>query len=341
MSGAPKVTIAGAGALGLTTALALADAGAAVTVCDPADANASSVAAGMIAPLFEAVLDEQARPHLDLLLHARDHWPALADRAGLALDRSGAISVGADAWLDRVAGGFVSVGWRPSEIAGDTARALAPGLSDTFRRALLTREDWRVEPVSALAALRRAAQAAGVRIRRTAVEEAADDGVLVIATGAGRGLAAVAPELAGLSPIKGHIVRAAVPAVGVSVRGEGIYATPGDASLTIGATMEAGRDDTELDPAQVQALAAAGGELFPAVAQARRTAAAGVRAATPDGLPMVGWSGTAGVILAVGARRNGWLLAPLVAKMVAAYVMDRDPGPYAGRLAPGRFGEGR
>ena len=33
--------------------------------------------------------------------------------------------------------------------------------------------------------------------------------------------------------------------------------------------------------------------------------AAGVRAATPDGLPLVGFSRTPGVILAVGARRNG------------------------------------
>ena len=54
-----KITVAGAGALGLTTALALADAGAQVTVFDPAGPadNASGVAAGMLAPAFEAVLD--------------------------------------------------------------------------------------------------------------------------------------------------------------------------------------------------------------------------------------------------------------------------------------------
>ena len=43
-----KVTIAGAGALGLACAVALADAGLRVTVCDPADAtaNASGVPTG-------------------------------------------------------------------------------------------------------------------------------------------------------------------------------------------------------------------------------------------------------------------------------------------------------
>jgi glycine oxidase len=43
----------------------------------------------------------------------------------------------------------------------------------------------------------------------------------------------------------------------------------------------------------------------------------------------------------VGARRNGWLLAPLVAEMVTACVTGRDPGPYAARFDPARFEPGR
>ncbi|WP_411288459.1 FAD-dependent oxidoreductase, partial [Phenylobacterium sp.] len=77
--------------------------------------------------------------------------------------------------------------------------------------------------------------------------------------------------------------------------------------------------------------------LFPALADAAFTTAAGVRGATPDGLPMVGWSTAPGVLLAVGARRNGWLLAPLVARIVAAQVTGADAGAYAARLEPGRF----
>ena len=56
---------------------------------------------------------------------------------------------------------------------------------------------------------------------------------------------------------------------------------------------------------------------------------------------MVGFSQTPGVIVAVGARRNGWLLAPLVAQIVAACVMGRDSGPYAARLDPARFEGGQ
>jgi glycine oxidase len=55
---------------------------------------------------------------------------------------------------------------------------------------------------------------------------------------------------------------------------------------------------------------------------------------------MVGWSeAEPGVILAAGARRNGWLLAPLVAKIVTACVTGRAPGPYADRMDPARFRE--
>jgi len=96
MTKGAKITVAGAGALGLTTALALADAGAQVTVYDPAGPgdNASGVAAGMLAPIFEAVLDAAAAPHFDLLLAARDLWPALEARIGVVVDRSGAVATG-------------------------------------------------------------------------------------------------------------------------------------------------------------------------------------------------------------------------------------------------------
>ena len=340
MSASPRVTVAGAGVLGLATALALADAGCRVTLADPGGCNASSVAAGMIAPVFEAVLDETARPHLDLLLAARDLWPGLAQRAGIALDRSGAIAVGRDGWLDTLAGRFASLHERPTEIGGATARALAPGLAAAGGRALQTREDRRVDAPSALAALQAAATAMGVEVQRRKVSDREDADVLVIATGPGESLTHVAPELTHLSPIKGHILRVDRPAAGVVVRGEGVYAAPGP-EMIFGATMEAGRRDTDVDDGAVETLRVAGLALFPGFADASVQATAGVRVATADGLPLAGPSAAPGVILAAGARRNGWLLAPLVARVVAAYVTERDPGPFAARLDPARFGGAR
>lgn len=336
MGTAIQVTIAGAGALGLSCALALADVGCAVTVCDPTQPgdNASGVAAGMLAPVFEAILDAEATPHFELLLAARDLWPALADRADVQLDRRGALGAGQEPWLGKVAAGMQRLGLAAPHLPPSAAQALAPGLSAGLG-GILSPEDWRLDAPLALAALRAAAGAAGVSFRRETVQAPARDGVLVVATGAGdRGLA---PELAHLHPIKGHILRIAGAADGLTVRGDGIYAVPGDGGLAVGATMEVGVSDPTVDPARGAPLLAAGAQLFPTLADAAFRLQAGVRAATADGLPLVGRSRRPGVLLAVGARRNGWLLAPLVAREIVACVTEGEAGPYAARLDPRRF----
>jgi glycine oxidase len=342
MSRGASVTVAGAGALGLSAALALADAGCSVRVCDPAgQGRASAVAAGMLAPVFEAALDPENAGDLDLLLAARNLWPGLAARAAVAIDRAGTAAVGSETWLAEVRARLARLGLRGADLPGGLLHDLAPGLAPGLM-GLLVREDWRLEPRPALAALRRAAEAAGVVFEAVAVAERGDAEWLVIATGADRTLAAVAPELSHLAPIKGQILRFAdVRGGGICLRGEGAYAVPASDGLAVGATMEPGVEDTAVDPGALAPLVAATGRLFPALDGATFGVSAGVRAATPDGLPMAGPSRTAGVILAVGARRNGWLLAPLVAQVVAACVQGRDFGPYARRLDPLRFAAGR
>jgi len=341
MSRKATATVAGAGALGLSCALALADAGFAVTVCDPGPplANASAVAGGMVAPTFEAVLDAAAAPHLDLLLAARDLWPALEVRSGVRVDRTGALAAGRAEWLGELATAFARLGLHATEIPRRTVEDLAPGLSPTLDGVLLNREDWRLDPGAALGALRASAQASGIKFHQAAVQARGEADLLVLAAGAAPGLAAIAPEAAALSPIKGHILRAPAGDLGgVTVRGEGAYVTPADGALAIGATMEPGVADARPDPARAAPLLAAGAALFPRLAGVKPELLAGLRAATPDGLPLVGFSQAAGVLLATGARRNGWLLAPLVAQVVAALAAGRDPGRYAARLDPARFG---
>ena len=333
-------TVAGAGALGLSCAVALADAGFEVTVCDPAAplSNASAGAGGMLAPAFEAVLDDEAAAHFDLLLAARDLWPGLAARTGVRLDRSGALAAGRAAWLHEVAGGMARLGLHATEIPRAAAQALAPGLSPDLEGVVLNREDWRLDPQAALAALRTAASAAGVMFSGDTVRARGEADLLVLALGAAPDAAELAPELAALAPIKGHILRISdAPLPAMTLRGEGIYVTPADGALAVGATMEAGVSDPRPDPAKAKPLLALGAALVPGLAGAPRQLLAGVRAATPDGLPLVGLSRSPGVMLAAGARRNGWLLAPLVARIVADLATGRDPGPFATRLAAQRF----
>jgi len=341
MTRSPSIHVAGAGALGLACAVALAEAGARVTVFDPAPEgpNASAVAAGMLAPAFEAVLDAAARPHLQILTAARDLWPGFAAAHGVDLDRRGALAVGDEARLARLSAAFAELGIAAEALGPAQAAALAPGLSSAFAGALFTAQDWRIEAAASLAALRRAAQSLGVTFRPEAAAGPGEADQLVIATGAAQGLAALAPELANLSPIKGHILRLpATPYGGLVVRGPDGYAAPAEGGMTVGATMEAGLADTDVDPAQAARLLAAGQAMFPHLAQAADVRpVAGVRAATPDGLPLVGPSRAPRTLLAVGARRNGWLMAPLVAQIVTAHVFGADPGPLAGRFDPARF----
>ena len=340
MSGKPTITVAGAGALGLTTALALADAGCAVTVFDPAPPgdNASGVAAGMLAPVFESLLDPETGPHLDLLLAARDLWPALEARIGIQVDRAGAVALGTAEFLARTDQGMRSLGLHPITLPRRALEALAPGLADPWGEGVLTREDWRIEPALALDALRRAAEAAGVTFQDRAATGFEGAERLVVATGAARDLAVLAGRLSSLVPIKGQILRARTGfAPALVLRTDTAYLAPCIDGVTVGATMEPGLTDRTIDPRAVSGLRQAAKALAPGLADARFTAQAGVRAATADGLPLVGRGRHPGVLLAVGARRNGWLLAPLTARLITACVTEGEAGPYAARLDPARF----
>ncbi len=319
-----RVAVAGAGAIGSAVALTLARAGLDVTIFEPRPLgdNASGVAAGMLAPAAEAVFDSVSAPHLDLMRRARDRWPAFAALLALPILRDGLRIEGEAAWLDTIAARLDALGAPFQRLDG----------------ALFSAEDWRIEARPALAALNAAAEAAGARLvpRALVADDLAAFSAVILATGAGDA-GGLAPELEAVSPIKGQILRAdRGPATGPVIRGQGVYICPGE-SPAIGATMEAGRHDLAVDASVTEGLRTAALRLRPELAQAVLTTEVGVRAATPDGLPLVGWSATPGVMLAVGARRNGWLLAPLVADLVAAYLKGDNPGPDAALFDARRF----
>jgi glycine oxidase len=332
-----RVAVAGAGVFGLASALSLARAGAVVTVHDPGldHSNASAVAAGMLAPLSEALTDPTAAPHLDLLMAAQDLWPDFAVAHGLELDRSGAVLVGDEARLSALSAAAAELGFALSTADGATPPALA-GQGARGWGGLRVPGDWRADAAD-LRRLMQAAQGLGVTLVSEPLRPGAYD-LLVVATGASRDFLDAAPELAALTPIRGHILRyGALDYQGPVLRGPGAYAAPSRHGLLVGATMEVGEGREGVDLEVAAGLAVQAEAAFPGLIGQAWTAAAGVRAATPDGLPLVGASASPGVILACGARRNGWLLAPLVGAMVAALALGEAPGPWAARLNPRRF----
>lgn len=350
---ARRVIVVGAGALGSSIALILAQAGARVRLVDyaaPGD-NASGVAAGMLAPAFEALLDPLSAGRFPLLREARDLWPDFVDRldGDVGLRRCGAIWLGGD--VEACARGLSRLGAQVEPLSAGAVRAVAPHLDPAAGEGVFTPDDWRLEAGAALDVMARTGVRAGVETiigRLTAIEAGTvgvlEDGrrleadAIVLATGAGR--APLAPELARLSPIKGHILQYAWPAAASPspiLRCSGGYGVVGEGVARLGATMQAGRHDRRIEPQAVAQLHALAVSLFPALAAATATPAAGVRAATPDGLPLVGPSSLPGVFLAAGARRNGWLLAPMVATMTAAHLAGEDAGPRAALFDPRRF----
>ena len=232
-----RVLVAGAGAVGSVLALRLQDEGAQVVLADPASLgkNASGVAAGMLAPAFEAALDPLSAGHFKLLKTARDMWPELAARLsgfGAGLDLSAALWVGDEASNAAMLGRLTGLGAQAERLDAAAAERLSPGLRAPHG-AVCTSEDWTLQPLQMLGALRAAFEAGGGVIRPSAVrrwrsgEAVLADGevvradVLVLATGfAADGMEQAPPELGALAPIKGQLARieTAAPVSGPVVR---------------------------------------------------------------------------------------------------------------------------
>jgi glycine oxidase len=298
-----RASVGGAGVFGLAIALTLARRGAKVVLADPASegANASAVAAGMLAPALEAALDPLAHGHFLLLEEARDLWPAFAEAlSGVQLHRDGAIFTAPEPVLEHVLG----------RLAAEGAEVEARNGS------LYTPEDWRLEPRLALSAMRRCFTELGGQIVAGEVQALGGADVTILACG--HQARALAPELSVLTPIRGQLLRFEGGATGGPIlRSPDGYLAPGEQGAVVGATMEAGRSDLTVDRATSAHLANVAAALDPALAGAAFRAQVGIRAATPDGLPLVGPSVEEGIWIAAGARRNGWLLAPLVAALLA------------------------
>ncbi len=329
-----EIVIVGGGVLGLCTAVELSARGHDVVLLDPGTRNASAVAAGMVAPALESVLDKVEPERAALLRDAGALWPDFAKRTGIDLKS------GPAAWR----------GLEPERMAEALARL---GFVVEVRDGAVWTDDRQVEPEAAMAAMR---VKAGRIVTGSALSVtwsgdgwlvAIDDGsmtapVLVLATGA-------AGAIKGLPQSVRSLVDAVVPirgqigwtdsALGTGVvRGVGGYVAAMGGGAVIGASMGEGRRDLAVDAAEGEALRdVATGLVEQAIDAGAIDWRVGIRGATTDGLPMAGPSDEAGLYLALAPRRNGWLLGPLVALVVAEGIEGREPGIHAPALDPRRF----
>lgn len=325
--------VIGAGALGLCAAAELRRRGRRVAVVDPGGVNASAVAAGMIAPAMESAVDDLPPATARTLRRARDLWPAFAEATGV-----------------RLYGDLAE--WRGGNAAELAARMAALGFEHEYDAAsnrLTTHEDAKVDPPQALAALARGLSGIEARARRVSPDGrgwridttagAVRAAHLVLATGAAPALEGLPPEARAVvdqvTPIRGQIGLVKEKLVDHVVRGPGAYVAPMGEGAVIGATMEPGESSLAPDAARCAAmLAAAWAVLDEAPRPLTIDWRAGVRGATPDGLPMAGRVAP-GLHVALGPRRNGWLLGPLVGAVVADATEGRPVAEPT--LNPSRF----
>jgi glycine oxidase len=170
-------------------------------------------------------------------------------------------------------------------------------------------------------------------------------GAVVLATGAWSGLIQIggAEPRVPVKPIRGQLLHLGWdgPTPSQTVWDDRCYVVPWpDGTVLVGATVEDVGFDERTTVSGVHELLAAVTDLLPPASAAQvLSTRAGLRPATPDGLPVIGWSAVVpGLMYATGHYRNGVLLAPLTARVVADVLLDDATDPALELTTPSRFG---
>jgi glycine oxidase len=365
------IAIVGGGVIGCAVAYELARRGADVLVVDRADiaAESSSAAAGILAPRVHAT--ESAIFPLAMASH--QFFPtlvdALRDETGVDSDFApcGALELAIDdageerlrdkvQWL-HAAGHDVS--WLdPVDV---TRRE--PTLTSDCRGAFFDADGYQIQPGRFTQSLAHAAARRGVSFqlgtevlgverqgtRATALRTTSGPitaGHLVLAAGAwmsglGEQLGVSLPVF----PAKGQILslRATPQPIRSVVFGADVYLMPRrDGTVVVGATVEDAGFDKRVTAAAAAGLLHAAASLCPPLAGATVDRLwAGLRPGTRDELPIIGPApGYDNVTLAGGHFRNGIMLAPITASLLADVILDGSHPELLVPFDPSRFAPG-
>jgi glycine oxidase len=385
MAMSADVVIAGGGVIGTAIAWRAAMAGLDVTLVDPERGDAASlVAAGMLAPVSEALFGEGALLRVNLLAVARfgSFAAELEEATGrqVGLRREGTLAVAYDpgdyAALVRLTAFRRSAGLDAAELDSRACRKLESFLTPDVHGGVLFAGDWSVDNRRYAAALRAAAEAAGVRVVRDRVTEVliagahvrgvrlADGGDLGsdrVVAAAGCWTSAItgvpAAVRAAVRPVKGQLLRLRHPdgfppvithTIRATVRGADVYLVPrADGEVVVGATQEERGPDRMVTAGAVHDLLRDAMSVLPVISELELAeTCAGLRPGTPDNGPVVGpvgggvagGSGPDGLLLATGHYRNGILMSPVTADAIVARLAGQPAAPEWEPFAPGRFG---
>lgn len=342
----------GAGIIGLSIAIELKKGGARVLVVERGEPGreASHAAAGMLADctvetpaILQPLTTASARMYPEFVHE-------LQDESGLHIDlrdQGTLVFPPPEHVYNRP--GFTTGSLLPAPVA-----EMEPALADPHVPAIYLRER-SVDPRGLVAAALKAAKHRGVDISSGApvtnvlLTDGRASGVAtdktnyaapIVVNCAGAWAGHLPPLHFPTRPVKGQML--AVAAKGLLrhvIRTPEVYLVPrSDGRILIGSTLENAGYDKRTDPRIIQRMHRAAIALVPALQKARVLEDwAGLRPGTPDDLPILGATSTPGYFAATGHYRDGILLAPITAHVMAQVITGIKPDHDLSAFTPSRF----
>jgi glycine oxidase len=364
------IIVVGAGVVGCAVAYELARRGASVEIVDerPVGMGATQASAGVLAPYIEA---REGSPLLDLTVRSLglfDEFVArLSSDSGMAVPyrRTGTLDIATtDAELRALQTTADVLARRdvPALMLDAAAvRSEEPHVSDAVIGGLLIETHGFVAATDLTRALATAARRQGAQlIEQSAVRRIARRGgdivvetdrgslignAVVLAAGSWSGSVAIegVTDRVPVRPVRGQLL--SLGWNGTPLRrvtwSSRCYLVPwDDGTLLVGATVEEAGFDERTTVEGVRGLLDAVCAMVPhATVCGFRGARVGFRPATRDDLPVIGASqALPNLMYATGHFRNGVLLAPLTAQLVADAMLDNRLDPMMASVSPSRFG---
>jgi glycine oxidase len=365
------IIVVGAGIVGCAVAYELARRGASVDIVDerPVGMGATQASAGVLAPYIEA---HEGSALLDLTVRSLALFDAFVERVSadsgvrVSYRRTGTLDVAVNDAEMQALRATADVLQRRDVAAllldAPAVRGEEPQLGDGAIGGLLIESHGFVGAVDLTRALAAAARRHGAqlieggRVRRIARRNGdmivdTDRGSLtgnavVLAAGSWSGEIAIdgVSATVPVRPVRGqllHLGWSGTPLRRVTWSGRCYLVPWEDGTLLVGATVEDAGFDERATVEGVRGLLDAVSAIVPRACTAGFLGArAGLRPATADDLPVIGPSAVMpNLMYATGHYRNGVLLAPLTAQLVADAMLDNRIDPLLAAVSPARFGD--
>jgi glycine oxidase len=353
------IIIIGGGIIGLSLALALRKRGATVLVVERGQPGreASHAAGGM---LVDSGLETPPALHPLATASARMYPQFAKDlecESGMHVDlRDNGTIMFPSSEHAHEASALLGAGLSPASLA-ELEPALAETKHPAFYLPAFYLKERSVDPRALSTAAWKAAKHRGVdfssgdEVTSIAIIDGHSVGIKTIKTAfhaakvvncAGAWSGQIGPHSFPTRPVKGQMLCLLMPSRALLkhvVRSPQAYLIPrSDGRLLVGATVEEAGFDKRTDIATIQRFHRAAVDLVPELRNSKILEDwAGLRPGTPDALPILGPTATPGYYVATGHFRDGILLAPITAEVMAAVIENRPPEYDLASFSPDRF----